>query len=135
MTISQMRHPTLPPSVNQATGLVIDCAMTVHRELGPGMLEQVYLQCLVHELRSQGAQVETQVRLPVTYGGVDLDAAYRVDLIVNGEVVVEVKSVAQLLPVHQAQAITYLKLSRRPAGLLLNFNVALMKDGIVRLVL
>ena len=119
---------------DKLTGAVIAAAMKVHSALGPGLLESAYETCLAHELRKQGFAVATQVALPVVYDGVKLDLGYRIDLIVNDEVVVELKAADQLLPIHQAQLLSYLKLSSRRIGLLINFNVVLIKDGIHRIV-
>jgi GxxExxY protein len=114
---------------------IIGCALEVHRELGPGLLESVYEVCLVHELTKRGLKVSRQVALPVIYDGMQLDAGFRLDLLVCACVVVELKVVEALLPVHKAQVLTYLKLSGHRLGLLINFNVARIKDGIVRLAL
>ena len=118
--------------LNETTSLIIKAAIEVHRCLGPGLLESAYHACLVFELRSIGLSVETSRPLPVRYKGVDLDCGYRVDLIVSGSVVVELKCVEHLAPIHGAQLLTYLRLSGCPAGLLLNFNVPLLKSGIRR---
>ena len=113
---------------------VIGAAITVHRELGPGLLESTYETCLEHELVQRGFQVERQKPLPVVFKDVKLEAGYRIDLLVEDEIVIEVKAVEALAPVHEAQVLTYLKLSGRRFGLLINFNVPLLKDGIRRLV-
>jgi GxxExxY protein len=117
-----------------ATG-VLDAAFAVHQTLGPGLLESTYEICLEHELRLREHDVRRQVALPVVYDTVKLDAGYRIDLIVDGVVIVEVKSVDALAPVHEAQVLTYLKLSERRLGYLINFNVVLLKQGIRRLIL
>jgi GxxExxY protein len=114
---------------------IVDAAIKIHRVLGPGLLESVYETCLVHELKSRGHQVKTQVILPIHYDTLTLDAGLRMDVVVDGLVVLELKSVEHLLPVHHAQLLTYLKLSRLRLGFLLNFNVSLMKDGIIRRIL
>jgi len=119
--------------LNRLSGAVIDSSMAVHRALGPGLLESAYQACLSHELRKRGFGVTTEVPLPVVYDGHKLEAGYRIDLLVEGQVVVEVKAVDALAPIHRAQLLTYLRLSGRSLGLLLNFNVPLMKDGIVRM--
>jgi len=108
--------------------------MTVHRELGPGLLESAYEACLAFELGDLGLQVVQQQPLPVVYRGVRLSCGYRTDLIVEDEVIVEVKAVSHLEPIHEAQLISYLKLSDRRVGLLVNFNVKLLKNGVRRLV-
>jgi GxxExxY protein len=113
---------------------IITAAMLVHTELGPGLLESTYTACLQHELRKAGFRSDTQVGLPVVYDGVKLDLGYRIDLLVENLVIVELKSVDAIAPVHQAQIISYLKLSGRSLGLLINFNVAHLKDGIKRFV-
>lgn len=108
--------------------------MKVHTALGPGLLENAYHACLLHELRGRGLSVLSQVVLPVIYDGVKIDVGYRIDLLVEGAVIVELKSVEKLAPIHQAQILTYLKLSGIKVGLLMNFNVLHLKDGIKRLV-
>ena len=114
---------------------IIGAAIDVHRELGPGLLEALYEECLCRELLLRGVAFERQVGLALAYKGMRLDSAYRMDLVVAKSVVVEVKAVETLLPVHQAQLLTYLRLSKCPLGLLLNFNVAVIPDGIVRVAL
>ncbi len=109
---------------------VIGCAIEVHRTLGPGLLESTYEACLAHEFTVEGIPHECQVALPVNYKDVHIDCAYRIDVLVAGELLLELKSVDQLMPIHQAQVLTYLKLSRLPQGLLINFNVPLLKNGI-----
>lgn len=114
---------------NQLTDRILAAACHVHSALGPGLLESAYEACLAHELRRHGLEVDRQRVLPVRYDNVVIDAGYRLDLLVNGRVIVEVKSVQHLIPLHHAQVLTYLKLSGHPVGLLLNFNVTRMKDG------
>jgi GxxExxY protein len=121
------------PEVNRITGLIIKAAITVHRALGPGLLESAYSACLVHEMRDLGLSVESDVRLPLNYKGIHLDKGYKLDLRANGCVIVELKCVKKLAPIHDAQVITYLRLTGCPMGLLLNFNVRLLKHGIKRL--
>ena len=113
---------------------IVDSACAVHTALGPGLLESVYEQCLSHELGLRGLIVRRQVGLPVTYKGIVLDAGFRLDLLVEDMVIVEIKAVETLLPIHQAQLLTYLKLSGLQLGLLINFNVTLIKNGIRRIV-
>lgn len=108
--------------------------MKVHSALGPGLLESAYQACLAHELRKAGFRVQTEVLLPVIYDGITLDLGYRIDLIVNDLVIVELKSVEKITPIHQAQLLSYLKLSRKNLGLIINFNVLRLKDGIKRMV-
>lgn len=126
--------PVRLPSVNHLTGLVIGAAMKVHAVLGPGLLESAYQACLLHELRKQGIKVEREVPLPVIYDGVTIDLGYRIDLVVENSVVVELKCVETFNPVHEAQLLSYLKLSGIHVGLLINFHVAHLRDGIKRLV-
>jgi GxxExxY protein len=114
---------------------VVGAAFRVHAELGPGLLEGVYEVCLAHELTKRGFFVERQVALPVFYGGVKIEAGLRLDLLVENRLIVEVKAVENFHPVHKAQVLTYLKLTGRPLGLLINFNVPLIKDGIKRIIL
>lgn len=120
--------------INSITSSIIGAAINVHRELGPGLLESTYEACLVHELAQEGIEVERQKALPVVYRGVRLDCGYRIDLLVQGQVVVEVKAVGRLEPIHRAQVLSYLKLSGCKVGLLINFNVKMLKDGVCRLV-
>jgi GxxExxY protein len=119
---------------NKITEIVIGAAMAVHRELGPGLLESTYEACLAHELIERGLSVERQKALPVKYRGVQLDCGYRIDLLVENQVIVELKVVERLEPIHEAQLLSYLKLSGTPVGLLLNFNVTQLRQGIRRLV-
>lgn len=114
---------------------VLGAALEVHRTLGPGLLECVYEQALAYELTQAGLQVQTQVAMPVTYKAVKLDCGFRLDLLVEQSLVVELKCVDTLAPIHDAQLLSYLKLSGVKIGLLLNFNVPLLKQGIKRLVL
>lgn len=120
--------------INEITRAVIGCAMKVHSALGPGLLENAYEACLLHELRKQGLRVESQVTLPVLYDGIKIDLGYRLDLVIEGAVVVELKCVAELDAVHEAQLLSYLKLSGKNVGLLINFHVPHLRDGIKRLV-
>ena len=113
---------------------IVDAAIKVHRALGPGLLESAYQHCLVYELRKRGLKVESEIVLPIVYDGQQIDAGYRMDLLVEGCVIVENKAVEKLLPLHEAQLLTYLKLANRKLGFLLNWNVALMKYGIKRMV-
>ncbi|MGH9411577.1 MAG: GxxExxY protein [Vicinamibacterales bacterium] len=119
--------------INQITSQIISGAIEVHRALGPGLLEAVYAHCLASELRRGGMKIESELKIPVIYKGVAMDCVYKMDLLVEGLVVVEMKSVEIVLPVHRAQLLTELKLAAKPAGLLLNFNVPVLKDGITRL--
>jgi len=119
-------------SLNELTGRVLSCAFRVHSVLGPGLLEGAYKACLKEELEYAGLRVELEVQIPVKYRNAAVDCAYRADVIVEGRVLVELKSVEALLPIHSAQTITYLKLSGLRAGLLLNFNARHLKDGLRR---
>jgi GxxExxY protein len=120
---------------NSAAREIVDAALAVHRALGPGLLESIYDECLAYELKKRGVAFERQVVVPVKYDGLVLDAGLRLDLLVAQCVVVELKAVEAILPVHEAQLLTYLKLSGKRLGLLINFNVPLPKDGIKRKVL
>jgi len=120
--------------VNDITGAVVNSALKVHSALGPGLLESAYQACLAHELRKRGLEVATQVGLPVVYEGERLELGYRIDLVVANRVVVEVKSVEALHPIHQAQLLSYMRLSGLAVGLLINFNVLHLRDGIKRMV-
>ena len=123
----------MDPYLQELTGEIIDAGLKVHRTLGPGLLESAYEHCLVFELSCRGLEVERQVATPVVYEGVRMDAGYRLDIVVRKAVVLEVKAVDALTRVHEAQLLTYLKLSRLPIGYLMNFNVDLFKNGIKRL--
>jgi GxxExxY protein len=114
---------------------VIGCAIEVQRNLGPGLLESTYRQCLASELSNGGVPFQMEVPLPVRYKEILLECGYRIDLLVRGELIVEIKSVEGLLPIHQAQILTYMKLANVPLGLLINFNVTKLQNGIKRFVL
>jgi GxxExxY protein len=116
------------------TGLVIDAAIRVHSILGPGLLESAYEACLAHELRSRGVEVLVQVPMPLVYRDLRIENAYRIDLLVDAEIVVELKTVTRMIPVHKSQLLSYLKLSGNKVGLLINFHVTRLKDGIRRVV-
>ncbi len=128
-TTHKMEH------LNHLTHQIIGCAIKVHQQLGPGLLESTYEVCLEHELIQHGFNVERQKALPVVYNNIKLEAGYRIDLLVENEVIVELKAVDELAPIHEAQLMTYLKLAEKKLGLLINFNVKLLKDGIVRRIL
>ncbi|HEX2829841.1 MAG TPA: GxxExxY protein [Burkholderiales bacterium] len=113
---------------------VIDAAMAVHSELGPGLLESAYESCLAYELASRKIFVQRQVTVPVRYRNHTLDVGYRIDLLVDAQLIVEIKAVERIAPIHVAQVLTYLKLAKRPLGLLLNFNMPHLRDGIRRVV-
>ncbi len=120
--------------IEEVAKIIVDSAIKVHRALGPGLLESGYQQCLACELRKRGLQVNTEVLLPIVYDGQQIDAGYRIDMLVEGCVIIENKAVDQMLPIHQAQLLTYLKLRDCRLGFLLNWNVRLMKDDIKRMV-
>lgn len=119
---------------NQLSKIIFDCALRVHRTLGPGLLESSYEECLFYELRKTGLQVIKQKPLPLIYEDVKLEIGYRVDILVESKVIIEIKSVEALNDIHLAQVLTYLKLSDCKLGLLINFNVTLIKNGIRRVV-
>ncbi len=120
--------------LNKVTEQIIGAALEVHRALGPGLLESAYEECLARELALRGVRLERQKALPVEYKGARLDCGYRLDLLVEGSVVVEIKAIDAILPIHEAQLLTYLKLGGWSVGLLLNFNVPVLRDGICRMV-
>ncbi len=120
--------------VNTITGEVVQAAIKVHSVLGPGLLESAYRKCLAHELSRRGLKVQAEYALPIEFDGLLIDAGYRLDLLVEDVVIVEVKTVNKVLPVHQAQLLSYLRLSDRPVGLLINFHVWRLTDGITRMV-
>jgi GxxExxY protein len=119
--------------INRLTGQVIGSAIEVHKSLGPGLLESIYEECLCHELSTQKILFERQKELPVEYKGIKLSCGYRIDLLVEGQLILELKSCDLILPIHEAQLLTYLKLSGIKYGLLINFNTLYLKDGIKRL--
>ena len=116
------------------TGKVIGAAIEVHKELGPGLLESVYRKCLAYELRQKNIMVQEEYCLPVLYKGTELDSSYRIDLLVDSTLIVELKAIDRVLPVHNAQVISYLRLGNKPKGLLINVNVPVLKQGIKRFV-
>jgi GxxExxY protein len=122
----------ISPEINALTQRIIGCAITVHSTLGPGLLESAYQTCLILELRHAGLRVDVDVAVPIVYRGVRINCGYRLDVLVEGIVILELKTVSVILPVHEAQLLTYLKLTDKPVGLLFNFNVKLLKDGICR---
>jgi GxxExxY protein len=123
-----------PLPENVIASHVLDKAFIIHRELGPGLLESVYENCLAHELSESGHDVKVQVPVPLVYKTIRFEAGFRIDLLVNDKILLEIKSVENLAPVHFSQTLTYLKLTGIKLGLLINFNVSLLKDGIHRLV-
>jgi GxxExxY protein len=134
-TTEAQSHRGTKDGKDPRTSLIIGAAIEVHRILGPGLLESAYEECLCHELHLCGISFRRQVELPVEYKGIKLDCGYRVDLIVQEEVVVELKCVERVLPIHEAQLLTYMRLTGKRVGLLINFNVPLLTRGITRRVL
>ncbi|MEP6732097.1 MAG: GxxExxY protein [bacterium] len=120
--------------INDVSGRVVDAAMRVHSTLGPGLLESAYEACLAHELRNRGHHVSIQLPLPISYRGVEIEVGYRLDLLVDDAVIVELKAIAKLAPIHEAQLLSYLKLGGYRVGLLINFHVPHLRDGIKRMV-
>ncbi len=120
---------------DEVSNRVIGCAIEVHRNLGPGLLESTYEQCLVHELKINDIPFKIQWPLPVEYKGIKLDCGYRIDICVDDDIILELKSVDKILPIHEAQLLTYMKLAQIKIGLLMNFNVKFMRNGIKRMVL
>lgn len=118
---------------NELTAVIIGAAIEVHRHLGPGLLESAYESCLAFEFQEQGLSYQRQLALPINYKGQPLDLDYRIDFMVNDQVIIELKSVKHIEPIHEAQLLTYLKLAKKRYGLLLNFNVPIMKQGIKRM--
>ena len=121
-------------NINEISGAIIDCSIKIHKALGPGLLESVYQRILIYELRKEGLEVQKEVPIPVTWDGNSIDESFRADLIVNTQVLVELKSIERLEPVHSKQVLTYLKLSKLPLGLLINFGAPYLKEGINRIV-
>ncbi len=121
--------------LNKITGKIIGCAIEVHRLLGPGLLESAYEECLAYELSSIGLKAERQKPVPVIYKEIHLECGYRIDILVEDQVIIELKTVENFCPVHEAQILTYMKFAQKRIGLLLNFNVTVLKDGIRRYIL
>jgi len=120
--------------LNKISAVILDASVTVHKEMGPGLLESIYALCLSHELQQRGLNVLTEVSIPLMYKGIELSKDFRMDIIVENEIVLEIRAVEALLPVHQAQIISYLKLADLRLGFLINFNVPIIKDGFKRFV-
>jgi GxxExxY protein len=129
-----MRRTDIPARLNDLTRVVLECAFEIHDEFGPGMMERIYRHLLAHKLRQRGFRVETEVWLDLRYDGMVLRRCFRMDIVIEAQVVVEIKAVEQLHPVHHAQLLSYLRLSGYPVGLLINFNTQLLRDGIHRVV-
>lgn len=128
-------HAPIPEETELIAREVVEAAFRVHSALGPGLLESAYEHCLAHELDTRGMPVQRQAAMPIVYDGIRLDAGYRLDLLVGGSVIVELKAVEALLPIHEAQLLTYLRLSGCRLGFLINFNVKLLKLGLKRYVM
>jgi iron complex transport system substrate-binding protein len=127
-----MKQVVVPDEIERLATLAVNAALTVHRALGPGLLESAYQECLAIELSLAGLKLEREQMLPLTYRGHAIENAYRLDLIINGQLLVELKAVEAIQPIHRVQVTTYLKLLKLPLGLLINFNVPLIKDGVTR---
>ena len=126
------RHGELGYLHSDLTGKIIGCAIEVHKALGPGLLESAYEECLAYELQNAGLRIERQKPLPIVYKGIKLDCGYRIDILVEDLVVVELKTADEFNPIHEAQILTYLKFSEKKIGLLMNFNVTVFKNGLKR---
>jgi GxxExxY protein len=118
--------------LNELTGIIIGCAIEVHKNLGPGLLKSAYEECLSFELKQKGLMIEKQYPVPIVYKEIKLDYGYRIDVLVENTVVLELKVVDAINPVHEAQILTYMKLAGKPIGLLINFNISILKEGIRR---
>jgi len=132
--IAKVRQESIDTGIELIASQIVDSAIRVHRALGPGLLERVYAKCFVHVLRQRGLTVQEELAVPLVFEGVQLDDKLRLDILVGEQVIVELKAVEQLGAVHQAQLLSYLRLSGKRLGFLLNFNVPLMKQGIKRLI-
>jgi GxxExxY protein len=130
-----MQRKTIDPQLDKIARLIVDAAYQVHYKLGPGLLEQIYETCLVKELEKKKLKVSRQVPIPIFYDGEDLNLGFRLDLLVENSIIIEIKAVENLIPVHHAQVLTYLKLSQKHLGFLINFNVPIIKAGIKRIAL
>jgi GxxExxY protein len=135
LNFSSKEGAEVKQSINEITEKIIGAAIAVHKELGPGLLESAYEACLVYELVQNGLKVESQKSLPVSYRGIKVDCGYRIDLLVEDQIILELKSIEKIEPIHEAQLLSYLKLSGFKIGLLINFNVRLLRNGIRRFVL
>jgi len=133
--LNNFRREFYEMNINDLTGEIIGAAIEVHKALGPGLMESVYEECLCHEFDLRRIHYKRQQAIPVEYKGVKLDCGYRIDLVVEGLVILELKSVDSLQPIHEAQLLTYLKLTGLKVGLLINFNVPVLRDGIRRLII
>ena len=120
-------------TIDEIASVIVDCAFKVHKKLGPGLLESAYEACLAHELKKRGIKVDRQIPQPLHYDDIIIDVGYRLDLLVNDSIIIELKAVEHVLPIHQAQLMTYLRLSEKTLGFLINFNTVLIKNGIKRI--
>jgi len=127
-----MKEIVIPADIERAATVAVDAAFTVHKELGPGLLESVYEACFAYELEMRGVQYERQLPVPLNYKGKLIEVGFRADVVIGQKLLIELKAVEKLAPIHQAQVITYLKILKLPLGLLINFNEVLIKDGIHR---
>ena len=127
-----MKQVIVPVEIEQLAAQTVNAALTVHRALGPGLLESAYQECLAIELSLAGLNLEREKALPLVYRGHSIESAYRLDLLINGKLLVELKAIESVQPIHRVQVTTYLKILKLPLGLLINFNVPLIKDGISR---
>ena len=130
-----MSFVNIDPQLDLIASQVVDAAYKVHKTFGPGLLENAYELCLIHELKKRGLKVDRQISVPLVFDGEEIDTAFRIDLLVENQLIVELKAVEKNIPLYEAQVITYLKVTNRRLGLLINFNVPLIKDGIKRIVL
>ena len=135
LTTEAQRHRENEEGKDPRTNPIIGAAIEVHRHLGPGLLESAYEECLCHELHLRGLEFKRQIEIPVLYKGLKLDCGYKLDVVVQDSVLLELKAMERLLPVHEAQLLTYMRLSGKSVGLLINFNVPLLTQGIIRMVL
>ncbi len=130
-----MEFEKIDPGLDKTASQIVDAAYKVHKTLGSGLLENAYELCLVHELSQRGLKVERQVAVPLVYEGVEIPVGFRADIIVERSIILEIKAIEDLLPIHDAQILTYLKLAKKRLGFLINFNVLLFKEGIKRIAL
>ena len=134
ITNKNVKIQTIPAQTEKIAKVILDAAFKVHTTLGPGLLESVYETCLIHELRGMGLKFESQIALPIVYNGITVESGLRLDVFVEKCVIIEIKAVEIIIPIHKAQLLTYLKLSGIRLGLLINFNVIHLRDGIYRVV-
>ncbi len=131
---TNMKNNPDKPALNEVSGVVVDCAVQIHRKLGPGLLESTYRMILAHELHKRGLLVEQEVSVPIEWDGLKVETGFRADMIVEDAVIIELKSVEQITALHKKQLFTYMRLADKRLGLLINFGQVLLKDGIVRIV-